>query len=172
VALSRFGTFQKLYTTMSASTDVFANTATFSLEGAEYTSDRIALSAVEEYGNTPSSDAPAGFAPLGRLDALQKTAMNAYDRAPFAQPDQLPFIDIDNQMIVSGWSFSPGVLSGLTMQQIANDLTDPSAPVAQAVLGSANQITAAICSATDQRPTDVCQTPGIESTADRLGLNP
>ena len=157
---------------MSASTDVFGNTATFSLEGAEYTSDRITLSAVEEYGNTPSSDAPAGFEPLGRLNTFQKTAMKAYDRAPYAQPDQLPFIDIANHMIVSGWSFSPGVLSGLTMQQIANDLSDPSGPVAQAVLGAANQISAAICSATDQRPAGVCQTPAIETTSDRLGLNP
>jgi hypothetical protein len=172
VALSRFGTFQKLYTTMSASSDVFGDTATFSLEGAEYTSSRVALSAVEEYGNAPSDKAPAGFEPLGQPDQLQKTAMRAYDRAPYAVPDQLPFIDIANQMIVSGWSFSPGVLSGLTMQQIATELTVPSAPVAQAVLGAANQITAAICSATDQRPSAVCETPAVEMTSDRLGLNP
>lgn len=171
VALSRFGTFQKLYTTMSAASDVFGDTATFSLEGAEFTSRRVALSAVEEYGNTPSHSAPAGFEALGRLNGLQSSAVKSYDRAPWAQSDQLPFIDVANRMIVSGWSFSPGVLSGLTMQQIANDLTDPTGSVAQAVLGTANQISAAICSATGQLPTDICGSPAIESTANRLGLN-
>ena len=80
-------------------------------------------------------------------------------------------MDVANRMILSGSSFSPGVLRGLTMQQIANDLMDPSGPVAQALLGAANQITAAICSATDQQPADVCATSAINSTSVRLGLD-
>ena len=52
-------------------------------------------------------------------------------------------MDVANQLVVSGSSFSPGVLSGLSMQQIANDLSDPDSQVAQALLGAANQITAA-----------------------------
>jgi hypothetical protein len=171
IALGRFGTFEKLYTTMSANSVVFGDTATFSLEGAEYTSKTVALSAVEEYGNTASHDAPAGFAPLGHPNALQSAAMKAYDRAPFANPEVLPFVDVANRMIMSGWSFSPGVLSGLTMQDIANDLMVPSGPVAQAVIGSANQITAAICSATGQKPAEICATTAISSTSVRLGLD-
>ena len=169
-ALGRFGTFDRLYTTMSADSVVFGDTATFSLQGAEYSSRTVALSAIEEYGNTASPDAPAGFEEIARPDALQSSAMKNYDRAPWATPGVMPFIDVANQMIVSGWSFSPSVLSGLTMQEIAKDLMDPSSTVAQAVLGAANQITAAICFATDQRPAAVCSTAAIDSTTSRLGL--
>ena len=171
IALGRFGTFDKLYTTTSAASDVFAGTATFSLEGAEFTSRTVALSAVEEYGNQPSQYSPAGYQPLGHLDALQSEVMKSYDRAPWVQdPTLLPFLDVANRMIISGWSFSPGLLSGLTADEISKDLADPSDPVAQALLGTANQITAAICAATGGRPADVCETSAIESTMGRLGF--
>jgi hypothetical protein len=73
-------------------------------------------------------------------------------------------------MVFSGSSFSPGVLSGLSLQQIASSLADPSSQAAQALLGAANQITAAICEATGARPEDVCSTPAVVSTSERLGL--
>ncbi len=128
IALGRFGTFDKLFTTASAGSEVFADTPTFSFDGSVYTSSTVALSAVEEYGNQSSAYAPAGFEKLQSPDALQSSAMRSYDVAPYAQPGLLPFIDVADKMIVSGSSFSPGVLSGLSMQQIASDTREPDEP--------------------------------------------
>jgi hypothetical protein len=170
IALGRFGTFDKLFTTASAGSEVFADTPTFSFDGSVYTSRTVALSAVEEYGNQPSAYAPAGFAKLQSPDAFESSAVRSYDVAPYAQPGLLPFIDVADKMIVSGSSFSPGVLSGLSMQQIAGALSDPTSQTAEALLGAANQITAGICAATGGRPAGVCRSPAVVTTSENLGL--
>ena len=56
------------------------------------------------------------------------------------------------------------------MSQIAADLSDPTSPVANAVLGAANEITAAICTTTGEKPGPVCTSPGVRAGALRLGL--
>ena len=127
---------------------------------------------MEEYGNAPSADAPAGFQKLQTPNTFQKTVLGTYDVTPYAHPGWLPFIDVANKLVVSGSDFSPGVLTGLSMQRIAGELSDPDSQVAQALLGAANRITAAICSATGGRPTSVCDTPGVVSTSASLGLGP
>jgi hypothetical protein len=170
IALGRFGTFDKLFTTASAGSEVFADTSTFSFDGSVYKSTTVAFSAVEEYGNQASAYAPAGFQKLQSPNAIQASALRNYDVSPYAHPGRLPFIDVANKMVFSGSSFSPGVLSGLSLQQIASSLADPSSQAAQALLGAANQITAAICEATGARPEDVCSTPAVVSTSERLGL--
>ena len=48
------------------------------------------------------------------------------------------------------------MLKGLTWAQIAADLHDPSSPVAKAVLGTANYMTAAICELTGDQPASAC----------------
>jgi hypothetical protein len=48
------------------------------------------------------------------------------------------------------------VLSGLSWSTIATDLHNPSSPVAQAVNGTANYITAAICKMTGNQPASAC----------------
>ena len=130
----------------------------------------VRLSSVEEYGNQPSDRAPAGFDKLETPDAFQESVLRSYDVSPYARSGWLPFVDVDNKMIVSGASFSPSVLSGMTMQQIAGQLSVPGSEAATSLLGAANQFTAAICSATRGRPSDVCNTPAIVSTSDSLGL--
>ena len=55
-----------------------------------------------------------------------------------------------------GASYNPAILSGLTWAQIADDLHDPTSPVAKSVLGTANFATAAICSLTDNQPASAC----------------
>ena len=61
-----------------------------------------------------------------------------------------------------GASYNPGVLSGLSWTQIADDLSRPSSTVAKAVLGTANYATAAICGLTGDQP-------AIRVHADRQG---
>ena len=41
--------------------------------------------------------------------------------------------------------------------------------VAQAILGEANIMSAAICQVTDQQPTEVCSSAGVKAAATKLG---
>jgi Domain of unknown function (DUF929) len=170
IALARFGKFDKLYATSSSTAEVFPGTVTFSLYGSVYKSSEVSLAAVEEYGNESSNYAPAGFERLQTPNTTEAAAMKSYDRSPWAEQGIFPFVDVANRIVVSGSDFSPGLLSGLTMQQIATDLLDPSLPVTQAVLGEANQITAAICAARGGAPRGVCSTSAVSQATADLGL--
>lgn len=68
-----------------------------------------------------------------------------------------------------GASYVPGLLKGKTHAQVATALSDPSSPIAKAVDGAANAITAAICATTDQQPANVCTATGVEAAASQLG---
>jgi hypothetical protein len=170
IALGRFGTFDRLYATTSASSEVYPDTVTFSFDGATYHSTKVALAAVEEFGNEPSQRAPAGYERLAYPTPLETSTMRSYDRAPWANSAQLPFLDVANRIVVSGSSFLPGVLQGLTMQQVATDLMRPSTLVAQEIVGAANQITAAICAASADPPVAVCSSPAVVLTSTLMGL--
>lgn len=173
-ALSRFGHFAKLAATSSSDSEVFPGIPTLSLSSSSsYTSPVVSLSAVEEFGPRPSKTAPAGFPRIHALDALQRTLLNRQDRPPLAAtPGELPFLDVANQllMIGPGIDFSPSVLSGLSLGAVASDLHQPTSPVARAVLGAANDISAAVCAADGAKPASVCTSSGIESAAASLGL--
>lgn len=54
--------------------------------------------------------------------------------------------------------FNPSILKDLTRAQIAADLNHPRRNVAQVIDGSANQLTAAICLVTQDKPWTVCNT--------------
>ena len=79
-------------------------------------------------------------------------------------------MDVANRIVISGSTFSPSILGGLSMQQIATDLTVPGNPVAEALLGAADQVTAAICAATNETPTAVCSSTAVAQTSEQLGL--
>ena len=68
----------------------------------------------------------------------------------------------------SGASFDPQLLAGMSHRQIAAALSDPTSPVAKAVDGSANVLTAALCEVTGQQPTAVCTAPGVAAAAKTL----
>jgi hypothetical protein len=54
---------------------------------------------------------------------------------------------------------------------VAADLAVPASPVAQAVMASANEITAAICTVTGQRPTAVCTSRGVNLADAKMGIH-
>jgi hypothetical protein len=171
-ALGRFGSFARLGATASSANEVFRSTATFSFDGATYRSPQVTFAAVEEYGQAPSSTAPAGFPRLHDPTPLEGSVIRRYDTEPFvAGNGTLPFVDIGNRYVVSGASvgFSPGVLQGASMSQIAADLSDPTSPVTQAIGGAANVLSAAICQVTGNQPASVCTSPGVRAGALRLG---
>jgi hypothetical protein len=168
VALSRFGTFTGLGTTHSASADVYPDTATLSFHGATYTSAYLEFQGVEMQSNQRSGNT---YAVLDAPTAAQQQIMQRYNAPPFVSADAagaIPFIDFGNRYLVSGASYSPQLLAGLSGDQIAGALKDPASPVAKAVDGSANAITAVLCKLTGGQPGQVCTGPAVTAFQDKL----
>jgi len=80
-----------------------------------------------------------------------------------------PFIDFGNKFVITGPLYDPGVLAGLSWQQVSADLHNPSSPVAQGALGAANFITASICKMTNGQPGSVCTAKGVTTAAAHMG---
>lgn len=175
VALSRFGTFSKLYQTTSSSTDAYPSTPTFTFysalyKGPVYTSSYIDFVPVETLGNV--QDASGNYPTLQTPTAAQQNLLNTYDAPPYttsSNAGSIPFIDIGNRYILSGASYNPQDLANLQWQDIANHLADSNSTVSKDILGSANYLTAAICTMTHQQPGSVCNTPSIQSIEHSLG---
>ncbi len=161
VALSRFGTFTNLSGTHSSTTDIYPNTQTLSFYGSTYASPFVDFQAVEEASNQRVGDS---YATLQTPTAAQSALLTKED-----PQGSIPFLDIANRYVVTGSSFSPQVLQGLSRSQIATQLADPSSAVAQAVDGAANAITAAITSVTGKEPSDVANSAAVAAIAQKLG---
>src|SRR5690242_5729833 len=163
LALSRFGTFSELKTTHSSSTDVYANTQTFSFHGATYSSPYLSFTGVEMETNKQQGD---GYAPLDQLDAQQQQIFDTYDRPPYVSSQSsngIPFIDFGGKYMIDGVTYDPAVLQGKSAGAIASALHDPTTKIAQGADGVANTFTAAICSLTHDQPAKVCSDPVIQS---------
>jgi Domain of unknown function (DUF929) len=139
VALSNFGTMSPLHGIHSSGSDAYPNTATLTFYKSSYTSKYLTFTPVENQTIT--------HAALQPTTAAQNAIWAKYE--PDANTRGYPFIDIGNRYLIKGPIYNPQVLAGLTWQQIAADLHNPSSPVAQSVLGAANFITAAICKVTN-----------------------
>jgi hypothetical protein len=161
VALSRFGTFENLSGTHSSTTDEYPNTQTLSFYGSSYSSPYVDFQADEEATNQQVGNS---YQPLQAPTAAQSALMAKYD----AQ-GSIPFLDIANRYVIAGSSFSPQVLQGLSRSQIAADLSNPNSAVAQAIDGTANDITAAIASVTGNQPAAVGNSATIATIAHQLG---
>ncbi|MGH9028513.1 MAG: DUF929 family protein [Acidimicrobiales bacterium] len=179
VALGRFGTFSGLASTSSSTFEVFPRTDTFSFQGSSYRSRYLSFSATEEYGESPSSDAPAGFPGLEKPTPLEQTLVKRYGDTSSGSSSgdsdaaaTLPFVDVGNRLAITGAEvgFSPAVLQGDSMGQIAGDLSSATNPVTVAIVGAANEITSAICAVDGRDPKGVCQSTGVQAAAARLGL--
>ena len=81
----------------------------------------------------------------------------------------IPFIDIGGSYMISGATYDPGVLQGKTHAQIAAALSDPASAIAKGADGSANLITAAICTLTKNQPSSVCSSAGVTAATAALG---
>ena len=158
-ALSRFGTFKNLGATHSATNDVYPNTPTFSFKKAKYASKYLALQTVELYGNRPVN---GQYPPLQRPNAQQNALIQKHD-----PKGTIPFIYMGNYLQLDA-SYNPQILAGMSMQQVAHAIRDTNTDQSIAILGTANQITAALCAQTGGQPGNVCSTPGVTAAAAHL----
>jgi thiol-disulfide isomerase/thioredoxin len=156
VALSRFGTFTTpLRGFHSSSTDVDPNTPTVTFYQQGYNSSYLVF--------TPVENEDINRHQLQPLTKQQQDIWVKYDTTQTANgPSQgYPFIDFGGQAALKNPPFNPGILAGLSWAQVARDLHNPSSPVAQAILGSANYMTSAICKMTGNAPSSVCTSPAV-----------
>lgn len=160
VALSRFGTFTGLGQTASSPSDVYPSTATLSFHGATYTSTYLSFTGKELQSNQVQG---SSYAPLDTLVAADQTLVGTYNKG-----GGIPFVDIGGKYTISGASYNPGVLKGLTHAQVAAGLSEPTSPVGRAVDGTANVVTAALCQLTGSKPAAVCSSTGVTAAAGKL----
>jgi hypothetical protein len=169
LALSRFGQFDGLQLSHSASDDVYPNTATFSFVGSGYHSAYFDFEGVELQSNQRAGGA---YAPLQAPTPDQERLLQVYDAPPYVPASAagaIPFLSIANQYVLSGASYDVGVLRGLSAETIANNLSDPTSTTTRAIVGSANTLTAALCQVTANTPANVCVAPTIQSLQASLG---
>ncbi len=158
VALSRFGTFSGLATVHSAvkngagEAEPDPNTPTWTFVHATYTSKYLTFSPVEMQTNIPDPST-GSYTTLQTPTTAQEALINKYDST---SGGAIPFVDFGNKYVIAGASYNAGVLSGLSWATVAADLSNPSSPVAQAVDGTANYITAALCQLTGNQPASAC----------------
>lgn len=169
VALSRFGAFSNLGSIVSSSsTDVFPGLQSWSFHGSSYASSSLTFDPAEVYSDTATASG-SGYQPLDTLSPLQRRAFDAYDHSgPGGPGGAIPFVDVANRFVLMGASSSPAVLEGLSLDQVAADLSDPSSPVAQAVDGTANYLVAALCQVTGVGAAPICSSPVVAQAQARM----
>jgi hypothetical protein len=159
-ALARFGTFSGLGQTSSSADDVFPSTPTLSFHGGSYSSKYLSFTGTEIESNQRSGN---GYAPLDPLSSTDQKLLDTYDTQQYtgASSGSIPFLDLGGRYVSAGASFSPQLLAGLDQQQVADQLADPTKPIAKAVDGTANVITADLCRLTGDKPATVCGSKGV-----------
>ena len=168
-ALSRFGSWTGLGQTSSSASDVDPNTATLSFHGATLASRYVSFNGVETTTNQPAG---TGYQTLDTPAPADAVLMRTYDAPPYLPSGSaggIPFLDIGGTYVSGGASYDPQLLAGKTQQQIADALKNPGDPMAQAIDGAANAITAAVCKTTNNQPAPVCAAPGVTAAATTLG---
>jgi hypothetical protein len=154
--LSRFGTFTNLHEIESSSTDVYADTNTFTFYKASYSSQYIDFS--------PNEIEDRNEQPLQTMSAQVSKIFTTWDQPPYTvQAQGFPFVDIGGLFTLYNSSYSPGDLANLSWKQIADDLSNPTSTVAKDIIGNANILTAATCMATGDTPSSVCSSSTIQS---------
>lgn len=167
VALSRFGSFSNLGQTESAgSPEAYPNTPTLSFHGSSYTSAYIVFQGVETESNQRTG---LTYAPLDNLTSEQEQLLRTYDAPPYVSSGgAIPFVLIGNGYVFNGSQYLPSALQGMTAEEVAASLRDPTTQQARDIGGSANLLTAAICTLTSQQPSEVCSSPGVTAAASKL----
>lgn len=149
VALARFGTFHGLTTLTSSAGDDPPSIQTISFRYSHLRSHYLVYDPIvnEDVNRKPVQPVPAKV----------RRAWHRYDF------DGYPFMDFGGKAVLTVSSFAPNLLAKLSRKQIAADLNRPKSRVAKAIDGTANQLTAAICLMTHDKPHRVCATRTISA---------
>ena len=153
VALSQFGTFQKMHRILSLENSI----ATFTFQGSTYNSPYLEWMTLERPQDTGQ--------PVTKPTDQQKRILDTYNTKQYVDEEfagKVPFIDIGNQYLMAGAAFDVHMLIDHSWQEIANGLNDPNNQITRNILGTANYMTAAICTITGEQPASICQRSVIQ----------
>jgi hypothetical protein len=156
MALSKFGSFNGLGATHSSSSDVDANTPTFSFHGATYTSNYLSFRGVE---TTTNQRQGSSYAPLDKPTSAEQALIQKYDAPPYvssANAGSIPFIYLDGRFLQISAAYDPHVLAGQSMTQIATGLSDPNTASTKNIEASAGVLVGDLCTLTHGQPGSVC----------------
>jgi hypothetical protein len=167
VALSRFGRFTALANMQSAPQSAFPSIQSFSFVGSTYASRYLTFTGTELYSN--AVDSQGAFTRIATLTSEQAALLDRYGNGA-GGPTSYPFVDINNLLVAGSAGFSPGVLTGLSQGTIAGNLDQPGTASTQAIIASANYLTAGMCRATHGLPAPVCTSRGVSAAAQALGI--
>lgn len=166
MAFSKFGTFTGLQQTTSSPWDTDPSTPTFSFVDASYSSPYLTFDTSEHESNDVNGlDTRTTLQPLTSLEA---SLWSKYDGGPSGEG--FPFLDIGNKVLVTTPSYLPQTLAGLDQADVASRLTNAKDPVTQSIVGTANYLTAALCSITGQQPASACSPAVVGKAAHAIGL--
>jgi Domain of unknown function (DUF929) len=148
VALSRFGTFSNLKTTLSSATDAAGpNTPTLSYYGATYSSPYFDLVTREQEDGVGK--------PLETLSGAEASLFANYGKNSY------PFVDFGGTWMQHVASGDPLVLAGLTPDQVAKDIADPTTKPGAMTMAGSDTFTAIICGVDGGKPANVCTSIGV-----------
>jgi len=164
LALSRFGHFTGLRNMQSAPLSVFPGVQTFSFVHSSYSSRYLTFVGVELYSTEITNEGT--YARIATLTPAQSALADRYG----SRSGSLPFVDIDNRMTATTSGYSPAVIAKQSQATILSELDQAESPTAQAIVASANYLTAGICAVTGQQPLPVCTSRGVRSAAVALGM--
>jgi len=162
-ALSRFGTFKGLrlvdtgtyYEKVLEAKPAYSHTKGISFIDATYTSEWVEFAAVVAYDVNGKK--------LQKPNGEETKLLKSFD------PELgFPAVAIDKSFGLLGSGYDPGVIQGKEPAAIVAALKSPSSPIAKAIDGEANVITAAICEADDLQPEEVCASLGVQKAMKHL----
>ena len=169
VALSRFGSWNNLDASFSApAPEVNPDTPTVSFHGASYSSDYVSFTGIETATNKMVN---GQWEKLDPLEGEEKDLFETYNAPPYVdgQGGAIPWVLYGGSAVGVGASYDSQLILGKTQAEIAAALKDANDPISQGIVGSANVLTAQICSLTGNQPGDVCSSAGVTAAAAKLG---
>ena len=154
IALSKFGTFKGLSETYSTASD-YNHTPTLSFVNATYTSPYLSFVSREmQNGSGKTLQAPT---------AAQAALLQKYTQG------SIPFVDLGGKYAIEGAEYTPSLLAqysnaqaqsightGLTPNQVAQQIAGGSTAVAATIDADAGAIVSDLCQLTGGKPGNVC----------------
>lgn len=146
-ALSNFGSWSGLGPDISADEEAgFSKIPTYNFVNATYESQYIS------YGHKETADRNGKPIPGQELTDFEKKWFNQYDPT-----GGVPFLFINGKYVQLSSGYSPSLLQGKTYEQVKADVdSNANAPYVTAINREADIITAYLCKATNNQPTNVC----------------
>ena len=172
-SFSRFGSFSGLKTMQSSPVDYAPKTQTFTFRTAKYQSPYFSAKLIEYFGQDYNKTGAHHV--IGKMTKAEQKLVVKYDHTGTTSSSSgslsIPFMDIGNQVVNVGVSYTPIVLANLTRSTIASQLSTSKSDITKLIIGSSNYLSASICHVDGGKPGSVCQSAGVQAAAKALKLH-